>query len=430
VVVIMLLFFQPIYTQVDDFVRRIFIRSRSDYRHVMEQLSRDLITVFDTTRLATLVGNTLNREMFIERTYFAIYQENTRAFRIIGGSREFTLEPAINDMLINKQTPLFLNSIKKMVKSGSLVSHLIESNCQLVIPLTDKGYLIGVIATSPKVANFRYTYEDISLFSVLANQVVVSLNNTKLYAESLEKQRLEEELAVARQIQLNLLPKSVPEHDYYEFAAFNHPSRQVGGDYYDFLKTANGNICVVVADVSGKGVGSALLVARLQAVLQSEGQRGNPIHTMISGVNDFLVNSTSADKFVTMFYAELNCDKRNLNFCNAGHNYPFIVRKNNSIEYLEEGGLLLGVVPRTQYQFASVELNKGDVLVIYTDGLSEAFNDKGEEFGEKRLIETVREANSKSAQFICGHMIKTVHQFSANTAEEIDDMTVVVVKAK
>lgn len=428
VVIIMLLFFQPIYTQVDDFVRRLFIRSRSDYRHLMEEMSRELIAVFDVVKLATIVSERLNREMFIERTYFALLKNDSQTYKIIGDSREFSIENDIREMLIDKQKPVFVNSIRRLARGGSIISYFTELNCQLILPLTDKGQLIGLIATSAKVAGFRYTYEDISLLSVLANQVIVSLNNAELYAQSLEKQRMEEELAVARQIQLNLLPKQVPDHKFLEFAAFNHPSRQVGGDYYDFLKLTNGNICSVVADVSGKGVGAALLVARLQAVLQSEGQRGRPIDRMMAGVNEFLVSSTSADRYVTLFYGEFDGQSKSMRYCNAGHNYPFIIRKNKGVEFLKDGGLILGAIPGAIYQHSQVELCQGDVLVIYTDGLTEAFNDRGEEFGEERLIQTVREAASKSAQFICGHMIKSVRQYSRDTTEEFDDMTVVVVK--
>jgi serine phosphatase RsbU (regulator of sigma subunit) len=430
VVIVMLLFFQPIYTQVDDFVRRLFIRSRSDYRHMMEEMSRELIAVFDVGRLVNIVSDRLNREMFIERTYFALLRDDSQNYKIIGDSREFSIEDDIRDMLVSKQKPVFINSVRRLARGGSITSYFTELNCQLLLPLADNGKLVGMIATSPKVAGFRYTYEDISMLSVLANQVIVSLNNAQLYAESLEKQRMDEELAVARQIQINLLPRKVPEHKCLEFAAFNHPSRQVGGDYYDFLKMPNGNICNVVADVSGKGVGAALLVARLQAVLQSEGQRGRPLDRLMAGVNEFLVNSTTADKFVTLFYSEFDCEAKTLRYCNAGHNYPFIIRKNKQIEYLMDGGLILGAIAGAEYKYSETHLDKDDVLVIYTDGLTEAFNDRDEEFGEERLIQTVRDASSKSAQFICGHMIKTIRQYSSSTTEEADDMTVVVVKGK
>jgi serine phosphatase RsbU (regulator of sigma subunit) len=427
VVVIMLLFFQPLYTQVDDFVRRLFIRSRGDYRHVMEELSRDLIAIFDTVRLADTISDRLNREMFIERTYFALLQDNGSTYKLIGETREYSIENQVLEILLQKQNPIFVDSIKRLYREGFLIGHLASFNCHLLMPLMDKGKLVGVIGTTAKAGGYGYTYEDITLLTVLANQAVVSLNNARLYSESLEKQRLEEELAVARQIQLNLLPKSVPVHKNYEFAAFNHPSRQVGGDYYDFMTSSNGQICVVVADVSGKGVGAALLVARLQAVLQSEGQRGRPVDTMIGGINDFLVSSTTADKYVTMFYGEFNCDSGGFCFCNAGHNYPFLIRKNDDIEFLQDGGLLLGAFAGSKYQIARTQINKGDVLVIYTDGLTEAFNEKGEEYGEQRLIKTVKDARSKSAQFICGHMIKSIRQYAIDSTET-DDMTVVVIK--
>jgi len=427
VVIIMLLFFQPLYTQVDDFVRRLFIRSRSDYRHLMEELSRKLIAIFDIMRLAATVGDTLNREMFIERTYFALLQNNGLTYKLIGETREYSVENQVLELFLQKQNPVFVDSLKRLHREGFLVGYLATLNCHLLLPLVDKGKLVGVIGTTAKAGGYGYTYEDITLLTVLANQVVVSLNNARLYSESLEKQRLEEELAVARQIQLNLLPKSVPVHQNYEFAAFNHPSRQVGGDYYDFMTTLDGQISVVVADVSGKGVGAALLVARLQAVLQSEGQRGQPLNTMIAGINDFLVNSTAADKYVTMFYGEFNCDSGSFCFCNAGHNYPFIIRNNDDIEYLQDGGLLLGAFAGSQYKIARTQINKGDVLIIYTDGLTEAFNESGEEYGEKRLIKTVKDARLKSAQFICGHMIKNIRQYAVDSTDS-DDMTVVVIK--
>jgi len=429
VVIILLLFFQPIYTQVDDFVRRLFIRSRSDYRHLMEKFSKELITVFEVNRLSSIVSDTLNREMFIERTYFALRQENRDTYKILGESREFSLEKEILVLLLEKQQPAFINNIKRLSREGFLVGHLTELKCHLLLPLTDKGEIIGVIATSSKVAGFRYTYEDITLLSVLANQVVVAINNAYLYAESLDKQRLEEELAVARQIQINLLPKSVPVHDKFQFAAFNHPSRQVGGDYYDFINLVDGRISIIVADVSGKGVGAALLGARLQAVLQIESRRNRPIELMLSGINDFLVESTSADKFITMFYAELDCDDGKFCFCNAGHNYPFVLKSNNEIVYLKDGGLILGAFAGVEYQKSDVYLQKDDILVIFTDGLSESMNEQDEEFGEERLVNIVREARSKSAQFLCGHLIKNVRQFASDTAE-VDDMTLVVIKGK
>jgi sigma-B regulation protein RsbU (phosphoserine phosphatase) len=429
VVVVLLLFFQPLYNQVDDFVRRIFIKSRSDYRHLMEEFSRQLVTVFDIDRLAVILSENLNREMFIERTHFAVFDEKSSCFKLLGETRAYEIENEFLNSLVQKQKPIFTSEIAELSHEGYLGGRLVELGSYLLVPLMDKGRLVGIISLSPKVAGFRYTYEDISLLSVIANQVVVALNNAALYVKSLEKQRLEEELEVARKIQMALLPRNLPIHPQYDFAAFNHPSRQVGGDYYDFINLADGTLGIVIADVSGKGVPAALLMARVQAILQTQEKRGLPIAEMLSQLNEFLVKSSSPDRYVTMFYGELDPPRGKFCFSNAGHNHPFILDVAGNIRYLDIGGLILGAFSGSRYDTAVAELRKDEILVMYTDGISEAMNLQEVEFGEARIIDAVKEARSQSAQYICAHIIKSVKKY-AEGAEEIDDMTLVVVKRK
>ena len=157
IVVVMLLFFQPIYTQVDDFVRRLFIRSRSDYRHLMESVSRELITVFDTARLVNLVGDMLNREMFIERTHFALRQNQEPVYKLIGESREYPIEEELQTILLEKQKPVFIDGVRRLARDGHLLDRLAALNSQLLLPLTDKGVLIGLISASPKIAGFCHS---------------------------------------------------------------------------------------------------------------------------------------------------------------------------------------------------------------------------------------------------------------------------------
>jgi sigma-B regulation protein RsbU (phosphoserine phosphatase) len=429
VVVVLLLFFQPLYNQVDDFVRRIFIKSRSDYRHLMEEFSKQLVTVFDIDRLAAIVAENLNREMFIERTSFAIRLKEPSFYKIRGESQGYKIEDTIYDSLIQKQKPIFMKDIRGLIQDGFLGGRLADLDGFLLVPLLDKGAIVGVISLSPKVAGFRFTYDDISLLSVVANQVVVALNNAQLYMESLEKQRLEEELEVARKIQINLLPRQLPTHQNFEFAAFSHPSRQVGGDYYDFIRLSDGTMGIVIADVSGKGVPAALLMARVQAILQTQEKRGLPIPEMLSQLNEFLVTSSSSDRYVTMFYGELDPASGALCFANAGHNHPFVVGVDGAVQFLEKGGLILGAFSGSAYETSSIELKKDEILVMYTDGISEAMDLRDKEFGENRIIDVVKEARLQTAQFICGHIIKSVRQYSSG-AEEIDDMTLVVIKGK
>ncbi len=429
VVVILLLFFQPLYNQVDDFIRRIFIKGRSDYRRLMEEFSRQLVTIFDIEQLAAAVRENMNKEMFIEQTHIALKAAGDRFFRFIGEPVEYTLEEKLAASLIQRRRPVFIADLRSALEKGKLGGRLLEKDCQLLVPLMDRDELVGIMALSAKIAGFRYTYEDFSLLMVVANQIVVALNNARLYAESLEKQRLEEELEIARKIQMNLLPRRLPEHHRYEFAAFNYPSRHVGGDYYDFIHLGDGRLGVVIADVSGKGVPAALLMARVQAIIQAQKGQGLHLESMLTRLNDFLVSSSSPDRFVTMFYGELDLETGLFQFCNAGHNYPFVISRDGEIKYLVEGGLILGAFPNLNYVSSRIKISSNDVVVMYTDGLSEAMNSAEEEFGERRLVETVIRVRGESAQVICGTLIKNIRQFAAG-AEEADDMTLVVLKAK
>ncbi len=429
VVVILLLFFQPLYNQVDDFVRRIFIKSRSDYRRLMEEFSRQLVAIFDIEQLATAVNENMNKEMFIEQTHIILKAPGQPFYRFVGEAVEYSLEERLAASLIQRRRPVFIADLRSALEKGKLGNRLLEKDCQLLVPLIDRDELVGIMALSAKIAGFRYTYEDFSLLLVVANQIVVALNNARLYAESLEKQRLEEELELARKIQLNLLPSRLPEHHRYEFAAFNYPSRHVGGDYYDFMPLGDGRLGIVIADVSGKGVPAALLMARVQAIMQTQKRQGLPIENMLAQLNDFLVSSSSPDRFVTMFYGELDLETGLFQFCNAGHNYPFVVSPNGETRFLVEGGLILGAFPNLNFVSAQIKISSNDVVVMYTDGLSEAMNLTEEEFGERRLVETVTRVRNESAQLICGTLIKNVRRHAAG-AEEADDMTLVVLKAR
>ena len=248
---------------------------------------------------------------------------------------------------------------------------MIAHGIVLVVPLVRQDKLAGLLMLSSKVAGFRYSSEDLTFLTILANQILVAMENAELYAEALEKQRMEEELTVAKQIQTGLLPKKLPALKAFDFAAYIEPSRQVGGDFYDFIPISDGKLGIVIADASGKGVPAALLIARMQAVFQSEARLGKGVHEIMTSVNRFISESTSPDRFATCFYGELDERTCMLHYCNAGHNYPLIVQKGGKVMSLDKGGLLLGAFGDSNYESAKVELCPGDTLILYTDGLTE-----------------------------------------------------------
>lgn len=431
IIIIMLFFFQPIYTQVDDFVRRIFIRFRGDYSQLVETFSREILTIFHSDKLAATVADTLKREMFIENVEVC-FADDRQHFRLVaGGGRDdpVKLEDSIYSYLINKRAPVFIEELSGNIDAGCLGGKFSTIGTKVVVPLVRQDQVSGILLLSAKVAGFRYSSEDMTFLAILANQIVVAMENAELYRESLEKQRLEEELAVARQIQIGLLPRSLPSIASFDFAAFIEPSRQVGGDYYDFIPVGDDRVGVVIADASGKGVPAALLIARMQAMMQSEVRFGKGIDEMMASVNRFISESTAQDRFATCFYIELDGSSRKARYCNAGHNYPLLVRGDGRVEYLTAGGLLLGAFAEAAYETGVTKMEPGDMLVIYTDGVTEAMDANQIEFGEQRLADDLIKIRSSPAEVVCSKIIKNVKQYAAGIGDT-DDMTLVVVKAR
>lgn len=431
IIIVLLLFFQPIYTQVDDFVKRIFIRSRGDYSQLLESFSREILTVFQEDKLAAIVKETLKKEMFIERVEVC-FPEGGRNYRLQSGDFSGPLvemEESVYNYLMSKQAPLFIDELSSRIDEKCLGGQLNSHGIEVIVPLIGKDKVAGILLLSGKVAAFRYSSEDLSFLKILANQIIVALENCELYRESVEKQRLEEELAVAKKIQRDLLPRELPSLTNFDFAAFIEPSRQVGGDYYDFIPIGDGRTGVVIADASGKGVPAALFTARMQVMIQSEARFGKNMDDMMSSINNYLTFSTSSDHFATCFYGEIDDKERTFNYCNAGHNYPILIRKNGSVESLKKGGLLLGAFAEARYETGEISIKPGDMLVLYTDGLSEAMDNNDIEYGEARLIENMVKLRTQPAEIICSMIVKSVKQY-ASGINDFDDMTLVVIRSR
>jgi sigma-B regulation protein RsbU (phosphoserine phosphatase) len=431
IIIVLLLFFQPIYTQVDDFVKRIFIRSRGDYSKLIESFSHEILTIFQEDRLVVTIAETLKREMFVEEVVLC-FEVGDRLFKTATEDPEehpTEMDEPLYDYLLARSSPVYADEISSKLNTGCFETKIKGNGVEVLVPLSRKKKLVGVLMLSSKVAGFRYNSEDMSFLKILGNQIMVALENAELYKESLEKQRLEEELSVAKNIQMGLLPKALPNMKNFEFSAYIEPSRQVGGDYYDFIPIEDGRFGIVIADTSGKGVPAALLTARMQVMIQSEVRFGRDVNETMKSVNYFLAKSTSADKFATCFYAEINDDQRKFRYCNAGHNYPILIHKDGRFENLETGGLLLGAFSDAKYEFGEVELAPGDLLIMYTDGLSEAMDNSDQEYGESRIVDNSLKIRSQSADVICSMLVKSVKQFAAGISD-FDDMTVVIVKSR
>ncbi|MBU1318687.1 MAG: SpoIIE family protein phosphatase [candidate division Zixibacteria bacterium] len=433
-IIVALIFFQPVMNYVDNVIKRFFIRDKSDFRNIAEQFSRGLATIFDLDELKNNVSTVLREQMLVERVSFCLRDWTTGSYELSSAAEtqpphmKFLSTDSMIEKLREHQKPVSIDELIAAPLDGSECwEELKHGSYELIVPLQDRRSVLGFVALSPKVSGYSYSYEDMTTLNILGNQLVTAVSNAWLYEESLEKQRLEKEMALARQIQNDLLPKSLPCSEKFEFAAFTEPARQVGGDYFDFLNTERNTIGVVVADASGKGMPAALLISQLQATLRSEVRNKRSLSDMVANANYLISTSTSPEKFVTLFFGELDEENLEFSYCNAGHNYPFVIRQDGSIEYFETGGLLMGAFPKATYESNKFQLVPGDLVFFYTDGLNEAHDAKSEEYGEGRLVKFIKDNRHLPANDLTELVISEIRSFSASTTPE-DDMTVVVLK--
>ena len=265
------------------------------------------------------------------------------------------------------------------------------------------------------------------MLTTLASVAAIRVENARLMEERIERERLEREQQVASEIQHRFLPAAAPQVAGYELQGISFPCYEIGGDYYDFIERTDGKLVVALGDVSGKGTAAALLMSSLHAAVHAQADIHNSLVKTISAVNRYLVESIPPNRFVTLFYAELDPEKGSLSFLNAGHNPPLIVHAGGTMEQLAAGGLPLGIMPNADFREGRTRLHPGDVLVIYSDGVTEAVNPKGEEFGPTRLYEVVARNIDSSAAGIRDRIEAALTKFCQGTPAA-DDITLVIVK--
>ena len=297
----------------------------------------------------------------------------------------------------------------------------------LCLPIRNKdGETIGVLQLLNKKSG-PFAHADEGMLRAISDHVALALENAQLHREMIHKQRMERDLALARSIQVGLLPERPPELDGFDIAVSHRPSLEAGGDYYDFIPLAPDTILTVVADVEGKGVGSAMVMANLQATLHALLAHLHSLERLVESLNDMILADTRGQKFMTMFIGLLDQPHRTLHYVNAGHVPPAVVRADGSVEYLREGGMVVGLFPSVHYDRGHVRLNAGDIVVSCTDGITEAMDKESEEFGQPRLVDLCVRERAKPAQEIVDIVLKEVDLFSRGGTHE-DDRVIMILK--
>jgi len=334
-----------------------------------------------------------------------------------------------NDILhaLKKYDIRRINESLEKEEIGREYPELAELEIEIVVPMQIQGETKGLILLGRRINLLPYNSTDIEFIYSVGSLAIISLENRRLFKEALEKQKMEEELEIARDIQRNLLPHTVPVYQNVHIAAANISSKQVGGDYYDLIPLDNKSFCIAIADVSGKGVPAALLMANLQAFLKVICKHGMDLPDATALINDLITENTMDGKFITFFWGILDCQAKTLYYVNAGHNPPLLVR-DGKIKKLMKGGIILGVMKTfTPYETELIELQEGDTLILFTDGITEAKDIDDKEFSDERLEALALELSGRSAQEITAGIQKEVQSFAFGTLQS-DDLTLVVLK--
>ena len=393
------------------------------------ELSKDFHAVWDPETIFRILGSSLIGQLMISRCSVISISANGFQLKF---QRGFKLEKdtiaAIGEMPIvtffsGGTNPVYVEGMLH----GILRDVLAEARVHLLVPMSLNGEIRGVILLGEKRSKKPFGQEDFDFIATLASLALVSEENARMQLAMIEKQRMERELAIARDIQVGLLPHASPEIDGYEIASVFHPCYSVAGDYFDFLPISELKVGIAIGDVSGKGTPAALIMACLQASLRTIAAMEivDPVLTIVK-INHLLCKSQS-NKYVTFFYGILNHETHRLSYVNAGHCYPLVVKTNGNVDRLETGGTVLGFFKDAAYRTATYQLDPGDTMILYTDGVSEMIDDREEEFGAEKIIRVLKENAGLSVDAVKEALVCALQEHRQDQPQG-DDTTFILLK--
>lgn len=397
--------------------------SRIQRLNSLFELSKEFGLFSESSKVSRLLVYSLMGQFLVSK--YAILNFEGSAIQVL--ESKFPIDELLNNLrkydYQKIDSPLERDKIEKYYPSLSVIG------IDLIVPMQIQGKVKGLIILGKRVNNLEYSEYDVEFIYSVGSLAIISLENRRLFKEALEKQKLEEELEFARDIQQNLLPSQIPPTNNFDIAAINLPSKQVGGDYFDIIKVDEGKYIIAIADVSGKGIPASLLMANMQAFLQVISKQNIDIATATALINDLITQNTSDGKFITFFWGLLDDNEKKLTYVNAGHNPPILVRQNKIIR-LSEGGIILGVMKTIMpYNSNSIDLESGDKIILFTDGVSEAMNPYSEEFSENRLEQIAINTSSLSAAETMNNIRKEIEEF-VQGAPQSDDLTMLIISVK
>lgn len=339
----------------------------------------------------------------------------------------YRLDAQLTGWMLKNRQPLITNDFSQDQRFHTKGGEALPIRSLLCVPLLLKGHMIGLVTLFNKKAVEGFGSEDQRLLSIIAAQSAQIIENARLLKEEQALIKMQEELRLAYEIQTNLLPEKPPKVKGYDIFGKSIPAKEVGGDYFDFIEVDKNRLIFCLGDVSGKGMPAALLMANLQATIRGQALLDPSTTRCLEHANKLLYHNTSPEKFATLFYGCLDFNKHQLSYSNAGHNFPYLFSSGQEPVQLKEGGVILGCMESSSFDEDKVPFGEGDVLLIYSDGITEAINDQDQEFGESRLSAVVKKGRDRSAKELVEMIISSVEQHTGDFPQS-DDMTLLVIK--
>jgi len=393
------------------------------------EIGKELNSTLDSEKILNLLSYAVMGEMIINRCL--IFSEQNDLLKLTmskGHQNSDELEKFKHVDFLNKLSnlnePIYL---KPNVNYQPPLNIFQQANFPVIVPMRIQNKTKGILAIGERITKTPFYEDDLEFLSTLGNEALICLENARLFEETLEKQKMEEELALAREIQQKLLPKECPQLEKYEVSGVNISSLHVSGDYFDCIKLNENQYCLAIADVSGKGTPASLLMANLQAVLNVLIDSNSSLEEITGRINNLIHKNTNYDKFITFFIGVLDINENSFTYVNAGHNPPFFMHKDRTIDLLENGGLILGMMPNVPYEQGKVQLETGDWIVMFTDGVTEAQDEDGEDFDDERLMEVLRTNETVTAEIMKENILAAVKKYTGDVPQS-DDITLLVLK--
>jgi sigma-B regulation protein RsbU (phosphoserine phosphatase) len=428
--------FMPARDRIQSIVDTLFHRRRYDFQSALRRITRKLTESVEPEEVGNVVAEELAVTLKVSSVFVLTYKENTLAVLASSGpgarsgfTGPITLSDEAMDFLRKLQRAVFLMDELREDSSRGVPQEVYDGFARppvnIIVPLLREAGSVGLVAVGEPRSGEWFSSQDLALLETVARHAAAHLENARLHKEALEKDRLQQEMDVARSIQQALLPTEDPLIPTLDVSGKTIPSFAVGGDYFDYVAIDGNRFGIALGDVSGRGVAAALVMAAAQGAFRAEAEKEFSPAEIVRRVNYRICELNKPEKFLCFFYGVIDVRHKRIAYCNAGLNPPLILRQNGEIDKLDRGGLLVGVKKEAAYDTGSVALARDDILLLFSDGLTEA-SDGAAFFGEGRVLSLAHEHRKLRARLIKEKIIDAAKQHAHKPLD--DDLTLVVIK--